>query len=184
VNEAPQPDAGASNAEDGASAAARASASSLPDQSLKSAEWFGAALLLAGTVALLGLSARAGRSASDAPPAARAVEIPAAIEPIGAMDEPPTRFVWTPGGDDVELSQLILYGRDMKRIWETGPLDTCVATVPLVAYSGIRAGETCFWRVREVANGKARAASNMQPFAFRRDLAGNVAEPEHPSLRR
>jgi hypothetical protein len=130
---------------------------------------------------LLGVAAvRAPRGDEPQDAARREVGIPQPIEPIGIVDDPPTRFTWTPGGDDVDLSQLIVYGRDMARLWESAPLDTNVAVIPLDAYSGVGAGQTCFWRVREVSDGKARAASAIKVFAFRRDLAGNVVEPKLP----
>jgi hypothetical protein len=144
------------------------------------AERVGAGVVVAAAVILGIVALRPSPVESEAPQALRDVGIPQPIEPLGPVDDPPTRFVWTPGGEDVDLSQVIVYGKDMQRIWATAPLDTNVATIPLDAYLGIGAGENCFWRVREVKDGKARAASGMRPFAFRRDLAGNVVELVNP----
>ncbi len=144
------------------------------------AERMGAAFVVAAAVILGIVALRPPPVESGAPQALRDVGIPQPIEPVGPVDAPPTRFAWTPGGEDVDLSQVIVYGQDMQRIWATAPLDTNVATIPLDAYLGIGAGENCFWRVREIKDGKARAASGMRPFAFRRDLQGNVAELVNP----
>lgn len=124
--------------------------------------------------ALFFVAARSS-SMSEAPDPLRAIEIPHVVEPIGDVDLPPTRFHWTPGGDDVDLSQVIVYRKDSARIWESSPTESTEVIAPDFIYEGIRPGEPCYWRVREVTDGKARAASGMTRFVFRRDSLGNEA---------
>jgi len=98
--------------------------------------------------------------------------LPVGIEPEGVQDTPPTKFRWEPGGDDVELTQLLLYRSDRKRLWQSAPIRGAELEIPLSAYKHVPAGETLYWRVREVRRGKARASSAFVAFWFQKDLRG------------
>ncbi len=142
-----------------------------------SAHALGLGVILAGAVLLL-LAARRPPLPNDAGDPLREPAIPRVLEPIGDVDAPPTRFRWRKSGDAVELSQVVVYRSDGARIWETAPTDSSWVEIPAEAYAGIRAGEKCYWRVREVADGHALASSGVTRFVFRRDLRGNEA-PAH-----
>lgn len=140
-----------------------------PDPSIRA--WSVAILALAAAILVLGGGVANFRPVSrdlvspDTP-------IPVGIEPEGVQDTPPTEFRWTPGGDDVDLAQLILYRGDRKRLWQSAPIRGSDFEVPLDAYRDIPAGETLYWRVREVRRGKARAAAAFVAFWYQKDLQG------------
>jgi hypothetical protein len=108
-------------------------------------------------------------------PDANPVEPPRQPEPIapeGTFEEPPLEFRWTPGGDDVDFSQLIVYRDDMNRVWASGPVEGSEVTLPVSVYEGMPAGIPCYWHVREVSAGRPRATSRIAQFEFERDLEG------------
>ena len=133
--------------------------------------WVGAVLALAVVVFLVGGGAGNFRPVSrdlvteDTP-------IPVGLSPEGVQEAPPTEFRWTPGGEDADLTQLVLYRADRKRLWQSAPLRGAELEVPLSAYEHIPAGETLYCRVREVRRGKPRATSALVAFWFRVDLKG------------
>jgi hypothetical protein len=98
--------------------------------------------------------------------------VPVGVEPQGVCDVPPTKFRWKPGGDDVDLTQLLVYRADLKRLWQSAPVAGFEIEIPISAYTDIPAGETLYWRVREVRRGKARATSALVAYWFQIDLAG------------
>jgi hypothetical protein len=98
--------------------------------------------------------------------------LPVGLEPEGVHDTPPTMFRWTPGGQDVDLSQLLLYRGNRSRIWQSAPVQGSELEIPLAAYQDIPAGETLYWRVREVRRGKARASSARVAFWYQLDSQG------------
>jgi predicted phage tail protein len=146
--------------------------------------WGVAVLLLAAAIFVLGGGATNFRPVSR-DLVAEDTPIPVGIEPEGVQDTPPTVFRWTPGGDDVDLTQLILYRADKKRLWQSAPTRAAELEVPLEAYRHIPAGETLYWRVREVRRGKARAASAFVAFWFQIDLQGKgPGETPHTDIMR
>jgi hypothetical protein len=133
--------------------------------------WIASVLLLAAAVFAVGGGATAFRPLSrDLVPAD--TPVPVGIEPDGVCEAPPAKFRWTPGGDDAELSQLLVYRGDLKRLWQSAPVRGAEIEIPLSAYADIPAGETLYWRVREVRRGKARATSALVAFWYQVDLAG------------
>jgi hypothetical protein len=107
--------------------------------------------------------------------------IPEALEPTGDLTNPPTVFRWRPSGPEASATQFLLYRGNLDRLWASGPLRDSVVTVPVEAYLGVPAGEPCFWRVREVANGRALATSALTQFQFEVDSQGYRAE-EAPEI--
>jgi hypothetical protein len=133
--------------------------------------WLLVILLVALVIALLG-GVRNFRADADIA-APDTVELPTPIEPEGEIDVPPSVFRWEPGGPDVTWAQVTIYRGSFERIWESAPLaDTVWTTDPREAFRGIPAGEECFWKVREVVDGRPRAASRYVPFTFRKDARG------------
>jgi hypothetical protein len=133
--------------------------------------WIAAVLLLAAAIFVLGGGATSFRPLPhDLVPAD--TPVPVGIEPEGVCDAPPTKFRWKPGGEDVELSQLLVYRNDLKRLWQSAPVRGSEVEIPASAYTDIPAGETLYWRVREVRRGKARATSALVAFWYQIDLAG------------
>jgi hypothetical protein len=133
--------------------------------------WIAAGLLLAAAVFVV------GGGASNFRPLPRDLvpedtPVPVGIEPEGVCEVPPAKFRWTPGGDDVELSQLLVYRGDLKRLWQSAPVRGAEIEIPVSAYKDIPAGETLHWRVREVRRGKARATSALVSFWYQTDLEG------------
>jgi hypothetical protein len=111
-----------------------------------------------------------GRTPPEKAPAEDAKDqYPELVEPAGELDDPPLRFVWNPGGEDVDLSQVVVYRSNLDRIWETIPLGpgTREITIPLQAYAGTYPGEPCFWRVLEARDGRSRAVSALKEFKFK-----------------
>ncbi|MEZ5063702.1 MAG: hypothetical protein R3B81_03155 [bacterium] len=100
--------------------------------------------------------------------------IPEIEGPEGTLPVPPREFRWTPGGDDVEWSQVLLYRATFERLWESPPLTEPVFPVdPREVFRGIPAGEEVWWKVREIADGRARAASRLVRFTFEVDAFGH-----------
>src|ERR1700752_1656156 len=102
------------------------------------ADRLGAGIVLAAALLLGVVAIRAPRGDASESPALREVGVPQPIEPVGVVEARPPLFTWTPGGDDVDLTQVIVYGREMTRLWETAPLDTNVATIPIEAYANVK----------------------------------------------
>jgi hypothetical protein len=128
--------------------------------------WTMMTIAIAGAILLL----VTGRSPSPAKAKAEPTEtvnLPKLIEPAGILDSVPQQFRWTPGGDDVDISQVIIFRGDMTRIWESAPTDSDEVTVPLHMFNLIAPMEPLFWRVREVTDGKPRAASDLMPFKIK-----------------
>lgn len=108
----------------------------------------------------------AGRPAAE-------IALPVPLEPEGEYPAPPTTFRWKPGGDGVDLYQVVLHRASFERFWESAPLrGVTELTIPREAYDGIPAGQQLYWRVREVSGGRARATSAYTPFRFRVDSKG------------
>ncbi len=112
--------------------------------------------------------------------------LPVPLEPEGELPAPPTVFRWTPGGDDVDLAQVVLFSSNYEVFWQSGPLEgPPLEIVPEEVFAGIPAGEPLAWRVREVARGRPRAASRMVVFSFTVDAHGRpIGEsvPANPFL--
>ena len=112
--------------------------------------------------------------------------LPVLHEPAGDLPEPPRVFRWTPGGPDVDLSQVTVFRGNLEPWWYSAPLDTCVIEVdPSEVFAGIPAGETVFWRVREVTQGRPRATSALAQLSFALDTGGRgpgEAPPEERPL--
>jgi hypothetical protein len=105
-------------------------------------------------------------------PAGETEVLPLPVSPQGSHPSPPLHFRWKASADDVDFAQVILYRRSYERFWESGPTVGNEVTVPLQAYEGVGAGETCYWRVREVADGKPRGSSPFIEFEFAVDSRG------------
>jgi hypothetical protein len=127
-----------------------------------------------GAVAILVLGGARQNFTPVDPPAVDANRaLPELIEPQEIVPSPPTEFRWRPSGPDVEQSQVLLYRADLTRLWSSGPLRDSTLTVPLEVYDGVGAGESCYWRVREVAKGRPLATSALMYFYFEVDLHGH-----------
>jgi hypothetical protein len=129
------------------------------------ASWVGIAAVAVGASLLYLLGGRTPSPKATAP--AEEVKLPQPLEPAGELESAPLRFVWEPGGEDVDLSQVILFRGDLSRFWETAPVETSEVTVPLHAFDGIYPMEPCYWRVREVTDGRPRAASVLKGFKIK-----------------
>lgn len=127
--------------------------------------WSTIAIAALGAILLLVI----GRSGAPEPAAtpAETGKLPELIEPAGDLESAPSRFVWKPSSDDVDLSQVIIFRSDVSRIWESAPTESSAVTIPLHAFDAIYAMEPCFWRVREVADGQPRAASPLMKFRIK-----------------
>lgn len=130
------------------------------------ASWIGVAAVGLGAFLLYFMGGRTAPPKAVAP-SPEDVKLPVPLEPAGELETAPLRFDWEPGGDDVDLSQVILFRGDLSRFWETAPVETSEVTVPLHAFDGIYPMEPCFWRVREVTDGRPRAASELKGFKIR-----------------
>lgn len=112
--------------------------------------------------------------------------LPIPIEPEGDLPAPPSVFRWTPGGEDVDLAQVVLFRSNYEVFWQSGPLEGPPLTVvPGEVFAGVPAGETLAWRVREVSHGRPRAASGMTVFSFAVDVQGlpvGQSRPAQPFL--
>jgi len=129
------------------------------------ASWVGIAAVAVGALLLYLLGGRTPPPKAAAP--AEEVKLPQPLEPAGELETAPLRFVWEPGGEDVDLSQVIIFRGDLSRVWETAPVETSEVTIPLHAFSGIYPMEPCYWRVREVTDGRPRAASVLKGFKIK-----------------
>jgi len=113
-----------------------------------------------------------------------AVTLPVPLEPEGELEEPPRVFRWTPGGDDVEFAQVVIYRASFERIWESPPLTEPYFEVdPDLAFLGIPPWEECSWKVREVVGGRPRSTSRIASFQFRKDHRGLEAGEGEPESR-
>jgi hypothetical protein len=144
--------------------------------------WTGAVVFLALTLGLPG-AARNFRPGEGLPDPAT-LGLPEPLEPEGELEEPPRVFRWTPGGEDVAFSQVVIYRSTFERLWESPPLrGDSYELDPDRAFVGIPAGEECVWRVREISGGRPRAASRSVPFTFRKDHRGFAADEAPPESR-
>lgn len=99
--------------------------------------------------------------------------LPVSIAPIGELESPPTEFRWTPGGEDVDFSQIVLFDDRLQRIWASPLLREPRLTVdPQQLFRGVVAGRKCGWTVREVYQGRPRATSAIAEFSFATDVKG------------
>lgn len=147
-----------------------------PDQPAESFAFWSTVLVAALGTVLLFVVARATAPTKPEPPLAKeAVKLPEPLEPAGEVESAPLRFVWKPGGEDVDLSQVIIFRGDLSRIWESAPSETNEVTIPLHAFDPVYPMEPCFWRVREVTDGQPRAASPLKSFKIR-----NLPKPPPP----
>jgi hypothetical protein len=97
------------------------------------------------------------------------VALPEALEPQGTLEVPPAVFRWKPSGARASLSQVIVTGSDLTRIWTSRPLamgtTECDVLDPSVFGRAVP-GQALFWRVREVSGGKPRGASPFVKFTL------------------
>ena len=102
------------------------------------------------------------------------IGIPQPLSPQGDLPIVPSVFRWEPGGDDAEWSQVVIYRGNLERIWQSPLLRRADSyeVDPKLAFLGIPAGEDCFWRVRELVEGQARAISAFGEFKYERDALG------------
>ncbi len=108
--------------------------------------------------------------------------LPVPLEPEGELPAPPAVFRWTPGGDDVDLAQIVLFRSNYEVFWQSGPLEgPPLEVAPAEIFAGIPAGEPVAWRVREVAQGRPRAASRMVIFSFEVDTEGRPVGESRPA---
>jgi hypothetical protein len=99
--------------------------------------------------------------------------IPVALEPQGELPEPPKVFRWTPGGTDVDVSQVAIYRSTLEPLWQSRPTHaTSLELDPSQVFHGIPAGEELAWRVREVSRGRPRATSAFVKFKFQKNAEG------------
>ena len=140
-----------------------------PDRPGESFAFWGTIFVAALGTIFLFVGARATAPAKAEPPPAKKEEmkLPDPLEPSGEVESAPLRFVWTPGAEDVDLSQVIIFRGDMTRLWESAPTDTNEVTIPLHAFDAVFPMEPCYWRVREVSDGQPRAASPLKVFKIR-----------------
>lgn len=109
--------------------------------------------------------------------------LPVLHDPQGDLPAPPSQFAWTPGGNDVDLAQVVLFKSNLEVFWQSGPLSGPPLTVdPAEVFAGIPAGEPLAWRVREVSGGKPRASSDLVVFSFAVDTQGIPAGESRPAL--
>jgi hypothetical protein len=108
--------------------------------------------------------------------------LPLLGEPQGDLPAPPKVFRWTPGGTDVDLSQVAIYRSTLEPLWQSSPVrGTSIEVDPADVFQGVPAGEQLLWRVREVSRGRPRASSAYGKFKFAvdtRGLGAGVAPPE------
>ncbi|MBZ0268761.1 hypothetical protein K8I85_11435, partial [bacterium] len=107
-----------------------------------------------------------GRIPEDTP-------LPVGEEPQGELPEPPAVFRWEPGGDDVDLSQVIIFDDRRERLWQSVPLTGSELTVDVAhVFDRAAAGHVYSWSVREFRNGRPRATSPLVQFSFDVDVHG------------
>lgn len=144
----------------------------------RAARRFWAAVAATGAAALFVLGGGPGnlRGAAGEGP----VAIPVALEPTGELDGPPSRFRWTPGGDDV-VSQVLVFRGSLERLWSSAPVRGGELEVPPSVWRGVPAGEKLGWRVREARRGLPAGTSSAATFSFRVDAEG-YGPGEAPAL--
>jgi hypothetical protein len=131
------------------------------------------AVVVVGALALFVLAGGWSNSRPTFSAAQTEVEVlPLPVSPEGSQPSPPLHFHWKPSRTDVDFAQVILYRQSFERFWESAPTAGDEVTVPVEAYDGVGAGETCYWRVREVADGKPRGSSAFVKFDFAVDSKG------------
>lgn len=100
-------------------------------------------------------------------------KLPVGTYPEGELPEPPAVFRWEPGGDDVDLSQVIVFDDRRNRLWQSVPLaGSEVAIDPPAVFAGAAAGRVYSWSVREFRGGRPRATSALVQFSFDVDVHG------------
>ncbi|MFN8179992.1 MAG: hypothetical protein U0167_18815 [bacterium] len=108
--------------------------------------------------------------------------LPTLGEPQGPLPAPPKVFRWTPGGTDVDLSQVAIYRSTLEPLWQSSPVrGSSIEVEPSEVFQGVPAGEELLWRVREVSHGRPRASSAYGRFKFAVDTRGlgpGAAPPE------
>jgi hypothetical protein len=115
-----------------------------------------------------------GRIPADTP-------VPVILAPAGEQEQLPTVFRWTPGGPDVDFSQVLVFDDSLSRIWTSAPVRGSELTVdPAIVFDGIQAGTPCAWSVREVYQGRPRATSALQEFSFNHDWLGRPIGESRP----
>jgi hypothetical protein len=122
-----------------------------------------------------------GRIPADTP-------LPVGIEPSGNLDAPPSVFRWTPGGPDVDFSQVLVFDERFERVWQSAPVaDHEIKVDPARVFARVAAGAPLSWSVREVRRGRPRATSAAVAFTFAVDVQGRgIGEslPGEPPIRR
>lgn len=99
--------------------------------------------------------------------------LPVGTYPQGELPEPPTIFRWEPGGDDVDLSQVIVFDDRRNRLWQSVPLaGREVAIDAARVFERAAAGRVYSWSVREFRRGRPRATSALVQFSFDVDVHG------------
>ncbi|HET9887544.1 MAG TPA: hypothetical protein VFR10_08525, partial [bacterium] len=98
--------------------------------------WSMVAITIGGAILLVAIGRgpapdKAEAEVSAATDSTEPVKLPQPIEPIGIVETAPLQFRWTPGSDDVDLAQVIVFKGDMTRIWESAPTDSNVVSIPL-----------------------------------------------------
>ena len=100
-------------------------------------------------------------------------KLPVGIEPQGERPEPPTVFRWEPGGDDVDLSQVIVFDDRRNRLWQSVPIAGNEVVVDAAhVFERAAAGRVYSWSVREFHAGRPRATSALVQFSFDVDVHG------------
>ena len=132
-----------------------------------------AGLLVAALAILFGVGHRPiGDRAADVAFPEAGETLPVLGGPEGILESPPTEYAWTPGGRGGYLAHFVVYDKDFRRVWTSGPLTTDHVEVPAEAYRGLEAGAPVYWRVREFARGRPWVASAVSEFYFRTDSDG------------
>jgi len=94
-------------------------------------------------------------------------------DPQGELESPPSRFEWTPGGDDVDVAQVVIFRESLDLLWQSSPRKgPPVELVPEDVFADVPAGEWIYWRIREVQGGRPRATSALVQFRFATDVHG------------
>ena len=84
----------------------------------------------------------------------------------------------------MDFAQVVIYRASFERLWESPPLTEARFELdPDQAFLGIPAWEECAWKVREVVDGRPRAASRLAVFQFRKDHRGFEAGEALPESR-
>jgi hypothetical protein len=100
-------------------------------------------------------------------------KLPVGTSPEGELPAPPTVFRWEPGGDDVDLSQVIVFDDRRDRLWQSVPVKGSELTVDVEhVFAMAAAGHVYSWSVREFRAGRPRATSALVQFSFDVDVHG------------